>query len=541
MQRPLPLSDQEPISAMQNAPLHLKSLQIETSRGVLLHETDLTIPAGKITVIVGASGVGKSVLLRTLAGLIHQDDGSIRWRGSVDTGGGRVGVVFQQFALFDEWSPIHNVQFAMDHRHADAFQPESVQQALSAKAWLDELGVPSATPVSLLSGGQKQRLAIARTLAANPKIVLYDEPTSGLDAATGKQVASLIADTHQKFGRTSVIVTHDYETLMRIADQVILFDSRSKRLEVVEQDQWASVANRIHSVALTGNDAEDDTESAQRIPEVQKWAGKLQTFCFRSGQVTFETLLLPWTLRPNFPSATWAVKFFLHYLRLVGGVSAIVYLSIAGLIAGFTTTYFTFRFLPFRVYTQPLLIDELLSAIGFALYRVLVPVLATVLIAARCGAAVAADVGVKKYGGTIDAMRTFGIEPRIYLLVPIVGAFLIAVPCLEWLAFQSARWISAVTFSAAHPDVGVFFWRQHFDRRIGGTGGSFEASTFASPLGWVLLKNLLCGVGSGVVGYYRGLSPKQSASDVSDAITSTVLWSTLYVLAVHFVIALLEF
>jgi ABC-type transporter Mla maintaining outer membrane lipid asymmetry ATPase subunit MlaF/ABC-type transporter Mla maintaining outer membrane lipid asymmetry permease subunit MlaE len=541
MQRPRPLSAQQPNLASQSAPLHLKQLQIETSRGVLLQETDLTIPAGKITVIVGASGVGKSVLLRTLAGLIHQDNGSIRWQGKIDTGGGRVGVVFQQFALFDEWSPIDNVQFAIEHRDADTSRPELIQETLSAKAWLNELGVPSATPVSLLSGGQKQRLAIARTLAANPSIVLYDEPTSGLDAATGKQVASLIEETHQKFGRTSVIVTHDYETLMRIADQVILFDSRSKRLEVVAQDQWESVASRIHSVVLPDSNANDATNQSRSPSKATRWSGSLQAFCFRSGQVAVEALLLPWTLRPNFPSTTWAVKFFLHYLRLVGGVSAIAYLMIAGLIAGFTTTYFTFRFLPYRVYTQPLLIDELLSAIGFALYRVLVPVLATVLIAARCGAAVAADVGVKKYGGTIDAMRTFGIEARIYLLVPIVAAFVIAVPCLEWLAFQSARWISAVTFSASHPDVGVFFWRQHFDRRIGGTGGSFATSTFASPFGWVLLKNLLCGVGSGVIGYYRGLSPKQSASDVSDAITSTVLWSTLYVLAVHFVIALLEF
>ena len=152
-------------------------------------------------------------------------------------------------------------------------------------------------------------------------------------------------------------------------------------------------------------------------------------------------------------------------------MSASIYLIVAGLIAGFTTTYFTFRFLPFRVYTQPLLIDELLSAIGFALYRVLVPVLATVLIAARCGAAVAADVGVKRYSGSVDAMRTFGIAPRMYLLIPIVASMIVAVPWLEWLAFESARLISAVTFKITHPEVGDFFWRQHFDRQINNSAG----------------------------------------------------------------------
>ena len=104
------------------------------------------------------------------------------------------------------------------------------------------------------------------------------------------------------------------------------------------------------------------------------------------------------------------------------------------LIVGFTGTYFTFRFLPFRLYTQPLLIDELLASIGFALYRILVPVLATILIAARCGAAIAADVGVKQYGGQIDAMQTLGVKPRLYLLIPIVLAF-IGDTSSEWMAF----------------------------------------------------------------------------------------------------------
>ena len=157
---------------------------------------------------------------------------------------------------------------------------------------------------------------------------------------------------------------------------------------------------------------------------------------------------------PTFPRPKWGMRFFLHFLRLVGGPSAWVYLILAGLIVGFTGTYFTFRFLPFRVYTQPLLIDELLASIGFALYRILVPVLATVLIAARCGAAVAADVGVKQYGGQVDALRTLGVQPRVYLLVPIVMAFVIATPVLEWLAFSAARGISLLTFTAHHPSVG---------------------------------------------------------------------------------------
>ena len=506
----------------------------------------MTFASEKITVIVGASGAGKSVLLRTIAGLIDRNDPSIHWTGHVRLGineqrsgefdNGRVGVVFQQFALFDELTPAENIQFAIDHAGdgsvAQSETPSMKSETMTSLQWLEELGVPASTPVAFLSGGQKQRLAIARTLAGNPDVVLYDEPSSGLDAATGKKVAELIAETHRKFGRTSIIVTHDYETMLAIADEVILFDSGSKSLQRIDRKDWQQVPNLIQAVKLPTDGSTRNSPSL--IIRVSELAG---SFFTQSGDAVSAAIALPWTLRPNFPSLRWATRFFLHYLRLVGGMSASIYLIVAGLIAGFTTTYFTFRFLPFRVYTQPLLIDELLSAIGFALYRVLVPVLATVLIAARCGAAVAADVGVKRYSGSVDAMRTFGIAPRMYLLIPIVASMIVAVPWLEWLAFESARLISAVTFKITHPEVGDFFWRQHFDRQISDSGRMFASDAFR----WVMLKNLLCGVGSGVIGYYRGLSPKRSAGDVSDAITSTVLWSTLYVLVIHFIVALLEF
>ncbi|MFG0288389.1 MAG: ABC transporter permease, partial [Rhodopirellula sp. JB044] len=257
---------------------------------------------------------------------------------------------------------------------------------------------------------------------------------------------------------------------------------------------------------------------------------------------------IPWVPRPK-----WAGRFLLHYLALVGGPTGCVYLLIAGLIVGFTTTYFTLRFLPFRLYTQPLLIDELLASIGFALYRILVPVLATVLIAARCGAAVAADVGVKQYGGQIDALQTFGIRRAAYLLVPIMGAFLIATPILEWLAFTASHWISRMTFVVCYPEIGIHFWTQHFFRNLTLPPDPQGNAAWGSSLpvlgwfllgkgwGWVVLKNTLCGFGTAGIAYHQGITPKQSANDVSHSITATVLWATLYVLVVHFVIALLEF
>lgn len=530
--------------------LVLSDLCASAGGQVLLQSSSTEIDGGKIAVLVGASGAGKSILLRIIAGILPRDGEAISWSGDITIGAdslhgnapGETGVVFQQFALFDELSPLANVQFAIDHRRDPAQSPR-----YSAHEWLELLGVPVATPVAALSGGQKQRLAIARTLAADPKVILYDEPTSGLDAVTGQKVAELIQGTQQRFGRTSLVVTHDYETLIPIADEVLLLDSSSHSIVRVPNEQRSQIAKQMQ--AAVSSTATPRLETSSTPVVVKSWlVERLRVWLIATGDTVIATVRLPWDARPVVPRPKWAIRFLMHYLSLISGPSACIYLVIAGLIAGFTTTYFTLRFLPFRLYTQPLLIDEMLASIGFALYRILVPVLATILIAARCGAAVAADVGVKQYGGQIDAMKTFGVRPAAYLLVPIVGGFLIATPILEWLAFTASHWVSRVTFLVAYPEIGIHFWQQHFFRAI---LPQQESALTLVPIvgwfllgkgwGWVMLKNLLCGIGTAGIAYHQGLTPKQSAGDVSSAITSTVLWTTLYVLIVHFVIALAEF
>ena len=524
-------------------PLLLRGVHLRAGDQVLLTESTVTIPGGKITVVVGGSGAGKSLLLKTIAGLLPRDGEAISWSGSItladDPGEvreqeshtdpvnlrSRVGIVFQQFALFDELSPTANVQFAIDHRSDRSKGPLQ-----SAVDWLEELGVPRKTPIAGLSGGQKQRLAIARTLAADPEIILYDEPTSGLDAASGRKVAELIRQTQSAHQRTSIVVTHDYQTLLPIADEVLFLDSETKQLVSVPQSEWPQIPDRMRPIAYE-LPVEPPSQGLGR-----RLMNQVDDFFTASGSAVIAALRLPFDLIPFVPSVRWTMRFLAHYLRLVGGPSAWLYLILAGLIVGFSTTYFTFRFLPFRLYTHPLLVDELLASIGFSLYRFLVPVLATVLIAARCGAAIAADVGVKRYGGQVDALRTLGVQPRFYLLLPIVAAFVIATPFLEWLSFSAAKLISMLTFTANHQSIGPFFWEQHFFRNL-----QLDDTTFFSGWKWVLLKNILCGIGTATIGYYRGMVPKHSASDVSHAITSTVLWATLYVLVVHFAVALLEF
>ncbi|QDV67775.1 Aliphatic sulfonates import ATP-binding protein SsuB [Rosistilla carotiformis] len=513
--------------------LELHELHVRVGSRTLLEPTSITLPAGKITVIVGGSGAGKSVVLRILAGLTPRHDDAIEWSGSITGSEGRplrrVGIVFQQFALFDELSPLWNVQFAIDHRRDRSQPPEQ-----SARQWLDELRVPTRTPVAALSGGQKQRLAIARTLAADPDVVLYDEPTSGLDAASGRQVAALIQRTQQTHGRTSIVVTHDYETLLPIADHVLLLDSERRQLVAEEPGDWKSIPDRMQPVATEPRAITTEPTLAQTLSARGRLAAV--DFMDATGAAIITAIRLPWDAIPRMPRIRWGLRFLTHYLNLVAGPSAWIYLIMAGLIVGFAGTHFTFRYLPFSVYTKPLLIEDLLAAIGFALYRILVPVMATILIAARCGAAVAADVGVKRYGSQVDALQTLGVRPTAYLLVPILAAFVIGTPLLEWVGFQTAQWISMLTFAINHPQINASFWQVHFYAQL-----QNEDAWFAAGVSWVLLKNVACGIGIAAIAYYRGIRPKRSAGDVSESITATVLWTTLFVLLVHFVVAFLEF
>jgi ABC-type transporter Mla maintaining outer membrane lipid asymmetry ATPase subunit MlaF/ABC-type transporter Mla maintaining outer membrane lipid asymmetry permease subunit MlaE len=525
----------KPSEEFSHTPVKLRDFGIEIGDRWLLENVNLEFPAGKLSVIVGASGSGKSSLLKVLAGLIDNES-ALQVAGSVETQQddkpGHVGLVFQNFALFDEFSPLDNIRIALDHQPTAS--RTSKKRSLNASQWLDALHVPAKGHVSGFSGGQKQRLAIARTLAGHPDILLYDEPTSGLDAWAAQRVAHLIQETQQKFGITSIVVTHDYASWLGVADHVFILEPAQRTLVELQTRSADEVASRIEAGLVKKSDEiveRNEKLSTKELIHVGLW-NPLETL----GRLTASFMSLPVHLVPIWKNPAWGGRFLAHYASLVAGASAWFYIGVAGVIVGFVATYFTFRYLPYQLYTKPLLMEELLASIGFALYRILVPVLATILIAARCGAAVAADVGGKKYGGQIDALKTLGISPARYLLTPILLAFLVGTPLLTQFAFWIAKVTSLVAFNATHSQLGPYYWDFHFHRRLV-VGEQWLYDGF----GWVALKSLLCGLMVGWVAYLCGTKPKSSSRDVSRAITSTVLWATLAVLIVHFCVAFWEF
>lgn len=543
----------------------LRDLDVSIGGTTLLLQAAATFEPDQVTLIVGPSGAGKSVLLRVLAGLVDANS-PISAHGVIQFGGTNflgararrpVGVVFQGFALFDELSAVDNVRFAAAHRAVQATPPH---ESLNPERLLNELRVPRGVRTAQLSGGQRQRLAIARTLAYNPAVVLYDEPTSGLDAATATQVAAMIRGTHQTHPRTSIIVTHDYESLSMIADAIYLLDPEAKTLRKIERSDWPRIRELLHPVAMAdhavaeeGEDAEDASAKTAREAEspntatsgassnvlargFRHLAGRVTDFLETTTKATVAAVRAPLSLIPLWKSPRWGARYFLHYLRLVADPSAWLYIAISGLIIGFVGTYFTYKFLPYRGITEPILNENLLDSLGFALYRILVPVLATILIAARCGAAVASEIGGKVYGQQFDALRSFGVSPPRYLLTGSLWAFLLGGPLLVAISYVVARFTSLIVFTTTQPDLGPQFWRQYFHKSLLVPGQWAYAGS-----GWLAAKVLLCSLGVGAIAYYRGATPKYSTRDVSRGVTSTILWGTLFVLVVHFAFAFFEF
>ena len=198
----------------------------------VLKGLSLEIPAGKTTVILGRSGVGKSVLLRQIACLELPDEGTIEIDGANlaalkgtarEDWFSQMGMLFQSSALFDSMTVEENVAFSLLHYRKGASMSQKkiqddVEEALS-KVGLS--GYQKKRP-SELSGGQKRRAALARLIVYKPRILLCDEPTTGLDPITASQIAALIAQTRGSLGGTAIVVTHDIVSAIALGDYFAL-------------------------------------------------------------------------------------------------------------------------------------------------------------------------------------------------------------------------------------------------------------------------------------------------------------------------------
>jgi len=197
---------------------------------MVLNNLSLTVRRGETKVVIGRSGVGKTVLLKNIVGLMRPDSGSIKINGvevtnlnekEYDRLRMEIGVVFQGGALFDSMNVGENVGFVLnefmdlDQKTVD----DRVRDALGMVGLKDvELMMPAQ-----LSGGMKKRVSLARVLCMEPHIILYDEPTTGVDPITAAAINHLIIELRDKLKVTSIVVTHDMNSAYMVADSIAMF------------------------------------------------------------------------------------------------------------------------------------------------------------------------------------------------------------------------------------------------------------------------------------------------------------------------------
>jgi phospholipid/cholesterol/gamma-HCH transport system ATP-binding protein len=195
----------------------------------VLRGVDLSVSRGECLVVIGRSGTGKSVLLKHVVGLLQPDRGTVRVNGidvsKLDEGEllalrEEMGMLFQGGALFDSMLVGENVGLAL--REHTPLPERQIEEVVAEKLALVGLTGTEGQRPSSLSGGMKKRAALARSLAMNPKIMLYDEPTTGLDPITADVINRLIRRLQERLGMTSIAVTHDMRSAYHIADRIAM-------------------------------------------------------------------------------------------------------------------------------------------------------------------------------------------------------------------------------------------------------------------------------------------------------------------------------
>lgn len=246
---------QREINRNRDAVVAIRNLHKAFGENEVLKGVDLDLYQGENLVVLGRSGTGKSVLIKIIAGLLKADRGTVNVLGKEVSSLSekalnelrlQLGFSFQNSALYDSMSVRENLLFPLT-RHQQ--QLSRAEAAKAVDTVLDAVGLLRAKNQmpSELSGGQKKRIGIARTLILQPKIMLYDEPTAGLDPITSTEINELITEVREKYGTSSIIITHDLTCAKETGDRVAMLLDGSFAKEGTFEEVFSSGDERIKS------------------------------------------------------------------------------------------------------------------------------------------------------------------------------------------------------------------------------------------------------------------------------------------------------
>lgn len=472
---------------------------------VLLANVDLVVPAHGFYLFVGASGGGKSSVLRVLAGLVEPREPAPRIAGQLLASGepltvarsparfDQVAAILQDEGLLDELSPRANVELAL----RAASRSIKLAPGLLAQVGLDD--PPPRT--AQLSGGMRKRLAVARALASSPRLLLCDEPTAGLDAEAARHIARLLRDAHDRDEtRTTIVVTHDVPAFDGLCDGVLVLDRAARSLRLEPPDR----------ARLTASVGIPSAERSAPEPAPMHWLRRLLLHSAAVAETVVESLRrLPpvefgQVARTTFRFATEPAAF----------------VAMAGAVIGGLATFFALRNNPIQGGFE----GALLTGTGKVATAVLVPLLSGFFFTARIVAGAAARLGTMKRTNQIAALQMMGIRPADYLLTPLVWGMVVAMPLVTLAGVVAATGAASLAANAVSG-----FSRSGFTH-------SWFATVDARDVLVVLLKAALSGYLVALVCYHLGVGPKRSSADVGEAVNRAIVAGVALVLAVHAVL-----
>lgn len=500
----------------QSSSFTVKNLKIVTPSGKLLVENaEFSLGQGEVVLLVGASGSGKSTIIKLLSGLLEKEEQPWQIEGTLihnaqiinlahercDVGG----LVFQNYALFDDLTALENLGIALDHSdHSDSALMEYLVDLLA--------DIEPHQTIASSSGGQRQRLAIARTLLANRPLLLFDEPNSGLDPSTAQRLGVLIQDLCRRMGRPALIVAHHVDDILPLADAVYLLDSHAHNLRPLPLDREA-VDNALLAVGTTETDQDEVIVNQPLADITTRWQRRLKIHS----------------------SYRWFFRYLYEYFWILwGSPLMLLYIFSGAAIVGFVTLWFGFNYELLGDAVRSFIHDESLAGLGFIESYIAVPLISCILMVARNNAIITADVGNRVLSSQFLAMRNLHIPGRTYLTAAILINTIIGALVLVGASLVVSGWASFKTWQFLFQDQPFELWQENFFYVLLRKPTSAWRNLF-----WVVIKVLLSGAFGSWLAIQAGFSRKDSVIAVNYAIARSIVMGVTVTLLIHAGIALL--